>query len=211
MKTVKARARIAQPAGGPYLSDPEIVALAAGTTEVKAVELLRDLGGLRGLYHAGRGELAEKLGPAAAARLFSSRDLCQRLEAAITSERDKLGEPVRVWRWAQKNLARMDHEQLYMLALDGQHGLITSRQIAEGGIHGMNLGVRDVLRAAIREAASAFILLHVHPSGDPSPSPEDVAFTKALLRGAKEIGTPMIDHIVVARGGYTSMMELGLV
>ncbi len=207
----KQRARIAQPVGASYLSDAEIVALAAGTTEIKAVELLRDLGGLRGLYHAGRGELAKKLGPAAAARLFSSRDLCQRLETAITAERDNLGDPARVFRWAKTNLARMDHEQLWMLALDGQNALITSRQIAEGGIHGMQLATRDVLRAALREAASGFIILHVHPSGDPTPSPEDVAFTKALIRAAKEIGTPCVDHVIVTRRGYKSMMDMGLI
>lgn len=211
MKSVKARARIAQPLGAPYISDAAIVAIAAGTTEVKAVELLRDLGGLHGLYHAGRGEIAARLGPAAAARLFSSRDLCQRLDAAITAERDDLGDPARVWRWAQKNLARMDHEQLWMLALDGRNSLITARQIAEGGIHGMHLATRDVLRAAIREAASGFVILHVHPSGDPTPSPEDVAFTKALIRAAKEVGTPVVDHVIVARRGFKSMMDMGLI
>jgi DNA repair protein RadC len=204
------RARVAQPVGTSNLSDAEMVAITAGITEVKAVELLRDIGGLKGLYHAGRGELAAKVGLAGAARLMSSRDLCQRLEQAVSVERDHLSDPLAVFRWAKHSLARLDYEQLWVLCLDGRHGLITARQVAEGGIHGLHVGVRDVLRAVLREASSAFVILHVHPSGDPTPSEEDLTFTKMLMKGADEVGTPMLDHVVVTKHRYKSMQEAGI-
>jgi DNA repair protein RadC len=75
----------------------------------------------------------------------------------------------------------------------------------------MHVGARDVLRAALREAASAFLLVHNHPSGDPSPSDEDVAFTRAVAEGAGTVGTPLLDHVIVAKRRTTSMLDLGLV
>jgi DNA repair protein RadC len=204
------RARVAQPVGAQELSDAEVVAITAGITEVKAVELLRDIGGLRGLYQAGRGEITAKIGPGPAARLVSNRDLCQRLETAALADREKMNDEGRVWRWAKHHLARMDHEQLWLLSLDGRHGLISARQIAEGGVHGLHVGVRDVVRAAVREAASAFIVVHVHPSGDPAPSDEDIAFTHALVKAADTVGTPLLDHVIVTRTRYASMLNLGL-
>ncbi len=207
---VASRARVAQPVGAQQLSDAEVVAITAGITEVKAVELLRDIGGLRGLHQAGRGEIAAKIGPGPAARLLSNRDLCQRLETAALAPRERMSDAPQVYQWAKHHLARMDHEQLWILALDGRHGLVSARQIAEGGIHGLHVGVRDIIRAVVREAASAFVAVHVHPSGDPAPSDEDIAFTHQLVKAADVVGTPLLDHVVVTRTRYSSMLDLGL-
>jgi DNA repair protein RadC len=147
---------------------------------------------------------------AGAARLLGNRGLCQRLEQAVTVERERLQDPAAVYKWAKHSLARMDQEQLWVLCLDGRHGLITAKQVAEGGVHGLHVGVRDVLRAVLREGTSAFIMLHVHPSGDPTPSDEDIAFTKALIAATKHVGTPLLDHVIVTRTKFRSMSDLGL-
>ncbi len=97
-----------------------------------------------------------------------------------------------------------------MLALDGRQGLRAARRVASGGIHGMHVGARDPLRVALREAASAFLLVHNHPSGDPTPSDEDVAFTRSVCDGAAAIAVPLLDHVIVARRQATSMLEAGL-
>jgi DNA repair protein RadC len=73
------------------------------------------------------------------------------------------------------------------------------------------VAARDALRIAVREAASAFILTHNHPSGDPAPSPEDIAFTRAVERAAAVVGVPLLDHVVIARRRAVSMLEAGLV
>jgi DNA repair protein RadC len=62
----------------------------------------------------------------------------------------------------------------------------------------------------VREAASAIVLLHNHPSGDPRPSPEDIAMTREIARACEVIGVPLLDHVIVARGGAASLLELGL-
>ena len=107
-------------------------------------------------------------------------------------------------------LATLDHEELWLLALDGHHGLRAARLVASGGIHGLHVAARDALRIALREGASAFVLVHNHPSGDPAPSQEDVAFTRTVERAAAVVGTPLLDHVVIARRRATSMLEAGL-
>src|SRR5438876_447884 len=70
---------------------------------------------------------------------------------------------------------------------------------------------RDVLRAAVREAASAFVLVHNHPSGDPTPSAEDIDLTNMVARAASVLGTPLVDHVIVAGGGHASLFDLGVI
>jgi DNA repair protein RadC len=82
--------------------------------------------------------------------------------------------------------------------------------VASGGIHGLHVTAREPLRYALREAASGFILVHNHPSGDPAPSDEDIAFTGSVVEGAAAVGTPLLDHVIIARRTSSSMAEAGL-
>ncbi|HEY5242847.1 MAG TPA: JAB domain-containing protein, partial [Polyangiaceae bacterium] len=91
-----------------------------------------------------------------------------------------------------------------------RHGMRAARRVASGGIHGLHVTAREPLRIALREAASAFVLVHNHPSGDPTPSDEDLAFTRAVVEAAAAVGMPMLDHVVVARRRATSMLDAGL-
>jgi DNA repair protein RadC len=151
------------------------------------------------------------MGPAKGARLAAAVELGRRaVFAASLDAKPKLPDPRAAVAWARPRLATLDHEELWLLALDGRHGLRAARRVASGGIHGMHVAPRDVLRVAVREAASAFVLAHNHPSGDPAPSLEDVAFTRAVAHAASVVGTPLLDHVVVARTQSRSMLELGL-
>ena len=96
-----------------------------------------------------------------------------------------------------------------MFSLDGQNGLKTARRIAQGGQHGCALSTRDVLGIALRDAASAIVLVHNHPSGDPRPSAEDLGMTRALSDACKVVGINLLDHVIVARGGASSLLESG--
>jgi len=83
--------------------------------------------------------------------------------------------------------------------------------VAQGGLHGCSVTARDILRGALVQAASALVLVHNHPSGDPRPSPEDVAMTRTVVEAAEVVGTPLVDHVIVsASGNYASMLDLGL-
>ena len=198
------------------LGDSDLVAIVLGTgcqglpVSVLAAMLLEENGGVAGLARAGLAELAQRAGIGAAkgARLAASIELGRR--AVLASSLDaSLRFPDReaVEAWARPGLATLDHEELWVLALDGRYGLRAARRVAAGGIHGMHVGARDPLRIALREAASAFVLVHNHPSGDPAPSDEDVAFTRAVADGAAVVGTPLLDHVVVARRRSVSMLE----
>ena len=99
---------------------------------------------------------------------------------------------------------------MWVLSLDGRNRLRGERRVAQGGLHGCAVAARDILRAALTDAASAFVLVHNHPSGDPRPSPEDVAMTAAVARAATVVGVPLVDHVVVSDGRHASMLELGV-
>jgi DNA repair protein RadC len=90
-------------------------------------------------------------------------------------------------------------EVMVLFFLDGQNRLVGSEIVAKGGQHGCAVVARDILRSALVSGCSAFIVGHNHPSGDPTPSTEDLDMTASLLTAAKAIGLPFLDHIVVAR------------
>jgi len=202
------------------LGDSELLALLLGTghsaesVEVLAHRLLEEQGGLLGLARAGVGELAHRtgVGVAKGARIAAAVELGRRI--AMANARllmVRLPDARAVDAWGRPRLGALDHEELWMLALDGKNRLRAARRIASGGLHGMMVSPRDPLRAALREGASAFILLHNHPSGDPTPSGEDITFTGHVVEAARAVATPLLDHVVVTRGPFASMLELGLV
>jgi DNA repair protein RadC len=205
--------------GVDQLGDAELVAIVLGTgcaglpVGVLAASLLEEWGGVARLSRAGIGELAERagLGLAKGARLAAAVELGRRAVFAASLEGlPKLPDRNAVEAWARPRLATLDHEELWVLAVDGRNGLRAARRVASGGIHGMHVATRDVLRVVLREAASAFVMVHNHPSGDPAPSDEDVAFTHAVARGASAVGTPLLDHVIVARRKATSMLDAKL-
>jgi DNA repair protein RadC len=103
----------------------------------------------------------------------------------------------------------LDHEELWLLALDGRSGLRAARRVAQGGLSGLHVPVADPLRVALREGARAAVLVHNHPSGDAEPSEADLAFTKRVVAAAEIVGVPLVDHVIVARSGHVSMLERG--
>ena len=201
------------------LGDAELVALVLGTgcaglpVNALAAELLEEHGGVAGLARSGLGELIDRpgLGTAKGARLAAAVELGRRaILAASFSAAPRLPDRLAVEAWARARLSTLDHEELWVLALDGRHGLRAARRVAAGGIHGMHVGARDPLRVVLREAASAFVLVHNHPSGDPAPSDEDLSFTRAVYEAGVVVGVPLLDHVIVARQQATSMLEGGL-
>jgi len=109
-------------------------------------------------------------------------------------------------------LGLTDREHFAALFVDGRHRITGAHVVAVGGQHGITtIESRTVFRAAIAACASALILAHNHPSGDPSPSAEDVATTARLMAAGKLLGIPVIDHIIVTRDSrrWHSMLSHG--
>lgn len=195
------------------LGDADVLAVLLGADPVSAAQLLWDVGGVEGLARIGSHALSSKRGVTImkAARLGAAVELGRRVAARqLGSVRPILGTSAQVAGWAKPRLAHLDHEQMWVLALDGRNGLRAARRAAEGGLHGCSVAARDILRIVVREAASAFVLIHNHPSGDPSPSAEDILMTRAIVKAAEVIGTPLVDHVIVAGAAHASMLDLGL-
>ncbi len=200
------------------LGDAELVALVLGTGRagepvgVLAAALIEESGGVAGLSRAGLGELVGRrgLGLAKAARLAGAIELGRRVAAVAARQVDaRFPSSAAVDGWARPRLASLDHEELWALVLDGHQGLRAARRVACGGLHGLHVGARDPLRIALRDGGSAFVLVHNHPSGDPTASPEDIRFTEEVALAADVVGVPLLDHVIVARGGYASLLDEG--
>ncbi len=109
-------------------------------------------------------------------------------------------------------LGGLMHEVVVAVALNGRSAIIGEVQVAEGGAHGACVTPADILRSMIRMGASAFILVHNHPSGCPVPSQEDVALTVCVARAGAAVGLDLVDHVVIGArgGGFASLFDLGL-
>lgn len=201
------------------LGDNELIAILLGTGMVGrsvamvAIGLLERFGGLEGLARLGPTALADEpgLGPAKALRLAASLELGRRSFERSTRPREPLRHPSAVAGWFASRIGPLDHEEMWVVALDGRNGMRGARRVAQGGLHGCSVTARDILRTALADAASAIVLIHNHPSGDPTPSAEDLAMTKSVVAAAAVIGIPLVDHVIVTRAGrYVSLLDLGV-
>lgn len=118
----------------------------------------------------------------------------------VTSHRD-------VQRWAVGHLVGLEHEEVWVLAMKTSRKVEAEWCVARGGLHGCGLLPADVLRPVLRCASSAFILVHNHPSGDPTPSQDDVLMTRALQQACLAVGVTLVDHVIVSRSGSYSLAE----
>ncbi|HZO14441.1 MAG TPA: DNA repair protein RadC [Polyangiaceae bacterium] len=201
------------------LADVDLVALLVGhgvrgrPVMRVAEQVLEYAGGLEGLARAGPALLGDMpgMGSAKALRLAAAFELGRRLQARLAAPREPVGSPAEVAACFAPRIGGLDHEQMWVLSLDGRNRLRGSRRVAQGGAHGLAVSAREILGAALSDGASGFVLVHNHPSGSPEPSDEDVSMTAIVAEAADIVGVPLLDHVVVtASGAYTSMLDEGL-
>jgi DNA repair protein RadC len=187
------------------------ILLGTGTRQLGVRELSLQLLGERGLASTCFRDPAELrarfgVGDAKAARVLAALELGVRATRDV-DQREPIVSLSEVERWAAPRLSQLEHEELWLLCLDAKNGLKAEVEVARGGALGCSLTPADVLRPAVRNGASALVLVHNHPSGDPTPSRDDVAMTRTLARACRVVGIPLLDHVVVARGGARSTIE----
>jgi len=201
------------------LGDVDLLAIVLGTgsrglsVAPFAATLLDAEGGLVGLLRSSPHTLSRRpgIGPAKAVRVAAAFELGRRAQiGALGVATLAMRGYDEVAAWAQPRLAPLEHEEVWLISLDAQNSVKSARRIGQGGLHGCALTTRDVLTPALRDAASAIVLVHNHPSGDPRPSAEDVAMTRAVSAACDVVGVPLLDHVVVARGGACSLFESGV-
>ena len=202
--------------GGRALSDAELLAvlLRTGRAGVSALEvareLLRESGGLAGLEEGeGHGLRRLGIGPAKAASVLAALEIGRRLARAQLPA-EPLTRPAEVVRYLQLRYRERDQEVMGALFLNLRNRLIGEREIYRGTLDRAVVEPREVLKEALLQGASGFVLFHTHPSGDPAPSPEDFAFTKRLSEAADLLGIRLIDHLIVGTAGrFTSLRDRG--
>jgi len=106
-------------------------------------------------------------------------------------------------------LEHRDREEFWLAALDGKNRLIGTHQVSVGSLNASLVHPREVLKPLILASAAACILVHVHPSGDPNPSAEDVAITERLVQVCELLGVHVLDHVIVGAGRYFSFADEG--
>jgi DNA repair protein RadC len=201
--------------GADQLTDSELLAilLGAGTRGNGALdvanELLRRCGGLAGVAQAGTRELCDQrgVGPARAMVVQAALELGRRAVAARPERGQRLAGASDVWTYFRARLAPLRVEEFWAVALDVRHRVQTEVCLARGSLTGVEVHPRDVFRPLIRNAAAAVIFCHNHPSGDPTPSRQDIELTTRLREVGELCGIPVLDHVVVAFDGYASIAE----
>lgn len=201
--------------GAEHLADAELLAIVLGSgtrrfpvTEV-AERLLRAAGGLAGLSLAAELDLRDQagIGPVRAAVVLAALELGRRAAAARPARGQRLAGASDVWTYFRARLAPLRVEEFWAVALDVRHRVQGELCVARGSLTGVEVHPRDVFRPLIRAAAAAVIFCHNHPSGDPTPSRQDVELTARLRDVGELCGIPVVDHVVVGWEGYASLAE----
>lgn len=212
------RERLAE-LGPAALSDAELLGLIMRTGTGRgetAVDLGRRLlvrfGGLGGLARASVTELCTEhgIGIAKSAEIKAVVELARRLAVMGPEERPVIRSPADVANLLMLEMSLLDQEQIRVVLLNTKNAVLGVRVIYQGSLNTSVVRVGEVFREAIREGCAALVVVHNHPSGDPAPSPEDVAVTRDIVRAGELLGIDVLDHVVIGEGRYVSMKERGL-
>ena len=197
------------------LSNAELLAiiLRVGTATENAVRLaerlLAHFGGLPGLYRASFNELRNQhgLGEAKAAQLQAALELGKRLLSMSPEDRASVRSPQDVANLVQGEMALLEQEHLRVVLLNTRNQVLGVPELYRGSVNSAQVRVAEVLRPAVRENCPALVVVHNHPSGDPTPSGQDIALTKELVAAGKLLDIEVLDHIVIGRGRFVSLKE----
>ncbi len=203
-------------AHGPQpLSDAELLAivLGSGAVGVSVIDVAQGLlvrnGGLGGLARASLCELrAERgVGTARGAAVLAALEIGRRSVGERPARGRRIGSAAEVWTHLRARLGASPVEEFWALALDIRHRVLWEACLARGSLTGVEVHPRDVFRPLIRGGAAAVIFCHNHPSGDPSPSRQDLDLTLRLRDVGELCGIAVLDHVVVGTDGFTSLAQ----
>src|SRR5687768_10317534 len=150
------------------------------------------------------------VGPAKAARLLAALELGARLARETRPALPRIRSPEDVVRIAGPRLRDLPVEEFHLLALDSQSQVLRDVLITRGLLNSSLVHPREVFRPAIAEAAAGIIVVHNHPSGDPTPSAEDRSATKQLVSAGQLLDLPVYDHVIIAGDRFVSFAAAGL-
>ena len=203
--------------GEQALSAQELLQLILGrgvageSVAVTAQKLLAQFGSLQKLAEASIEELSSirGIGLAKAAQIKAAFEISRRLSTQVPSYKSKeLNDPEKVYRLIKSKLRDYHKEHFYIIALNSRNYSIA--EVSVGSLNASVVHPREVFAEAIRNKAASVIFAHNHPSGDPEPSEDDLEITKRLVESGKILGIEVLDHIIVAKDGFFSFKNKGL-
>jgi DNA repair protein RadC len=205
--------------GEEALTNAELIAilLRVGVEGSNAVDLAREIlnrfGGLRGLHAASFQDLCavKGMGKAKTAQIKAAIELGYRLSREEEPPVVILSKPEDIYQLMAHRLAAQSQEELWVLALNTRNRLICEQRLYIGTLNHSSVRLAEVFEIPLRQRASAIILVHNHPSGDPQPSDEDLRFTEELVKAGRLLDIGVLDHIVIAREGFKSIRQMGRV
>ena len=203
--------------GAQVLSDAELLAVllkngrpGASVLDL-ARELLRESGGLAGLTAGNALSLRRRgVGPVKLACLLAAVELACRLAQARIPDREPLNRPASIARYVALRYGARDQEVMGALFVDIRNRLLGEREMYRGTLNRAAVEPREILKEGLLRGAAGVVLFHNHPSGDPSPSGEDVLFTRRMAEAGEVVGVRLVDHLVIGAGGaWCSLRDRG--
>ena len=178
-----------------------------------AHQLLATFGGLRGVFRATPAELrgsVRGIGPTALARLTAAWEISRRLMIADIEERIQVRSPADLATLLMREMGELDQEHLRVVCLDTKNRVQVISTLYIGSLGTAIVRVGEVFKEALRRNSAAIIIAHNHPSGDKTPSPEDILVTRQIVDAGKLLDVDVLDHLIVTRNGFTSLRTKGL-
>ena len=206
--------------GCKHLSNTELIALliGSGTREASAITLAGRVlamteSGLSALKSASPEELLsiKGIGDASASRILAAAELGSRIAAETTYGRQRIMGAEDVYRMFAPILIGEKQEIVTALLLNAKYEVIGKEVVSKGGIVSAFVEPRDVYRPAVKRGATGIIVVHNHPSGDPTPSKDDLTATEKIEKAGEMIGVKLIDHIIVGSGRHVSLRDMNII
>jgi len=204
--------------GPSALSNIELLAILLNTglpgesVMVVAERLLREYGGFPGLMKLSAEELARihGLGPAKATKLKASMEIANRILATNPDQKPKISSPDDITNLIGLEMSLLEQEQLRIVLLNTRNEVIGIRTLYQGTTNQAQVRIAEVFRDAVRANAVAIIVVHNHPTGDPTPSSADIDLTRTMVEAGDVLEVKVLDHMIIGHGRHVSMKRLGL-
>jgi DNA repair protein RadC len=201
--------------GASQLSNPELIAILL-RTGLKgenflsmSTRVISGFGGLAGLARTSFAELCETNGisEAKACQLLAAFELGRRAASLLPEDRAMIRGPADIHNLMGAEMAMASQEKLRVVLLNAKAEVISVQEVYQGTVDSAQIRVSEVLRPAVRENCPSIIIVHNHPSGDPTPSPEDILITRRIKQSAEMMDIDFDDHIIIGSRGFVSMKE----
>jgi DNA repair protein RadC len=204
--------------GPESLSNSELLALIlrSGNSGENIINLcnriLKEAGGLNGLLNSNAQEFMKLKGikEAKAAQLLALAEITKRFRTYKSGEEYKINSPSDAAYMVMETMRNLKQEVLKIILVNTKNKVILTKDVSMGSINSSIVHPREVFMEAVRRSAASIVICHNHPSGDPTPSSEDINITHRLKECGKLLGIELLDHIIIGNGTYISLKEKGI-